>query len=274
VGGDCSTSGSRRGDHTRIHLFARSYIRQARARAFFIGEKRDHYYRLGNHVFETWLEAKPSFQGRYLDCKKILEPQPPDEFQYDLAMAHVKSGYLPLYKLFNDLRELKQKNNQDAFTLEHKIRAEANDCLTGISDLSPYSESTSTNFYNLERVVSAITGASTLTIAATASFHVSPERDFQTLMTKLQKLQDSSSLCLDEAEEIARSKEPTCLTRLKTDIERLRILHKCEFTQLEANAAKFGTIVESIHDQIARIIAEIEELHHLNGTCDYEKNLE
>jgi len=120
----------------------------------------------------------------------------------------------------------------------------------------------------------AIMGMSTLTIVATASVSVTAERNMEILWATLKALEGSNSLCLDGVEEIARSKEPTTLTRLKTDIERLRVLHKCEFTQLEANAAKFGTIVESIHDQIARIISEIEELNHLNGSCDYEKNLE
>ena len=253
--------------------FAQARIR-ARARTFFIGEKRDHYYRLATHVFETWLESKPNFQGRYLDCKQLLEPIPPDQFQYGLAMAHVKSGYSDLYKLLADLRALKEKNNQDAFTLENKIRAEANDCLTALPDLSSHNQTTVTNFYILDRVMRAIMGMSTLTIVATASVSVTAERNMEILWATLKALEGSNSLCLDGVEEIARSKEPTTLTRLKTDIERLRVLHKCEFTQLEANAAKFGTIVESIHDQIARIISEIEELNHLNGSCDYEKNLE
>lgn len=186
-------------------------------------------------------------------------------------MAHVKSGYHRLDDLFNDLRALRAKNNQEVFTLENKIRVEVYDCLTALPDLSPDDcPSSGKNPYHLDQILRAVQDGGQLTVDTASSITVTPDRDFRKAMDSLKKI-EGVYLLTSEFGEIARGQQYT-LTRLKSDIERIRILHKTDFELLEANAAKFGIITENIHDEVSKIISEIEDLEHLEGTCKWEKS--
>jgi hypothetical protein len=249
-----------------------------REREFFIEERREkqrklsqHYRRLGM-VFDTWLGASSTLT-RYFGYEQLLEPQKPDEYLYKLAMDHVESGYPELDKLFNELRALRDKNKQEASSLEKTIEIELTDSMKTFPDLSPFQPTSQVHFYRVDRVLNAIKGSEQpqLRIVSTSSILDSREKDFASIMHSLRSAEGSNSL-VNFGEEIARGNEST-LARLKSEIGRLRMSHKDDFNRLEANIKQGNILANAIHNQVSLISSEIEDLEHLRGVCDYEKNL-
>jgi hypothetical protein len=222
-------------------------------------------------VFNAWLEASSTLSP-FFGYEQLLEPQKPHEHLYELAMDHVRTGYGGLDKLFKDLRMLKEQYNQKASSLEKAIESQLTDFLKTITDLLPFQPASQANFYHFERISNAVKSNAQLRILPTSSVVDSPEKDFGPIMDSLRKVQSSSSLVMDGQNEIARGTEAT-LTRLKGEIERLRMLYKDDFNWLQVNAKKDVTLIPLILDQVRGILSDIKDIDHLEGVCDYEKSL-
>jgi hypothetical protein len=201
-----------------------------------------------------------------------LEPEKSHEHLYKQAMDHVRTGYSDLDKLFKDLRTLSDKYNQETSSLEKTIESRLTDLLKTFTDLSPFQPANQANFYHLERVSNAVRSSAQLRILPTPSVVDSREKDFASIMDLQKKVQSLSSLVSDGQNEIARGTEAT-LVRLKDEIESLRMLYKDNFNRVEAKIKEGNTLIPLVLDQVRRILSDIKDLDHLDGTCEFEKNL-
>jgi hypothetical protein len=240
-----------------------------RERAFFIETKREkqrklleHYHRL-RKVFHTWLEARSNTTNRlagynvalapfYLNDQKLLEPQEPDRLLYQLAMEHVRSGYPELQALFEQLKALEDRNNQQASSLVEKI--DVRDMLKTFPDLSPLqSEGNQTDYYWFEGILEAVQKS---------------DLPLSLLVADPYRL-----LTLNSVETIARGNSST-IAGLKAKIEDLRTLHQNDYKRVKVNHEQDEKLVKEIHGKVSDIVSEIEELESLKGECDYERLLQ
>lgn len=250
-------------DFLRIHL--------GRSVAFFIGqrektkrEKRTkllrHYSILKQKVLTKWLSFSantlsyienfcPCMCNLYLATWLTINGS---DVWHKWMMQHIydEEGYPHIQSLFKKLETHEKNHNSFVSSLIKTLNDEAKSMLRAFPNLKEYESGIADNFYNMNNIFYALHN---------------PNMPL--------KIFEERELYVNSDRRIAKSDSET-LQKLKTEIERIRSVHKEDFEKVDSGIKTDKQLLDSIQRLVDQIVYELALEKPLKGRCDYELSLD